>query len=242
VDKDHSGTVGFPEHILLVARIREEMKKRRHDETLQLFKNYDKDNSGNLSMQECSSLFAEMGMLPKCQVGQDEIKRLLDEADEDGSGELNFEEFQTLTELVAEKLRALARSRELEFGATLNFSKRQVNEYRDAFWKLDQDGSGELGINELRTVMNLLQRKVSGDELRALFDEVDQDGSGFIDFTEFLSLMHVYQVTEQEELPEVDLQDKTQSAAKRQSVQPNRQSILAASKEYQHATKCPAPH
>jgi len=192
-DVDNTGTISFPEHIKLVADIRKEMKERRKEETLELFKGYDKDNSGQLSMQECSALFAEMGMLPKCQVGQDEIKRLLDEADEDGSGELDFEEFQTLTELVAEKLRALARAREMEFGAKLNFSKKQVNEFRDAFWNIDSEGSGELGINELRTVMNLLHQKVSGDELRELFDEVDQDGSGCIDFTEFLTLMHRYQ-------------------------------------------------
>lgn len=199
VSKDGNDSVNFDEFLHLVKQLREEMKLRRREEVWAIFRSYDKDNSGQLSMAEVSMLFTDMGLLPKCQVGQDEIKRLLEESDDDGSGELNFEEFQHLVELVTEKLRALTRVRELELGIDLGYTKKQIIDFRDAFWQLDDEGTGALGIVDLRRIMTMLRVRISGDELRDLFAEVDNDESGCIDFSEFLRLMHMLEEQRQEQ-------------------------------------------
>merc|ERR1712070_680521 len=137
-----------------------------------------------------------MGLAPTCRQGQDEIKRLIHDCDEDGSGELNLEEFQHLTQLVSEKLRSLVRFREMELGISLNFSHQQIRAFRDSFWEIDQDGNGQLDMEELRSLMQLMRQRIDGDHLNMLMAKIDGDHNGFVDFSEFLKLIHGIQSLE----------------------------------------------
>merc|ERR1711957_218096 len=99
-------------------------------------------------------------------------------------------EFQHLVQFVSEKLRSITRFREAELGASLNLSEQEVREYRDLFWEIDKDGNGHLDLQELRSLMEMLRQRITGDDLRLLMQKVDIDNNGLMDFSEFLRLIH----------------------------------------------------
>jgi Ca2+-binding EF-hand superfamily protein len=187
---EKDGTLTFEEFLVVIYDIREKAKECNGAFTEAEFHRFDKDRSGQLSVQEVSVLFQEMGLAPTCRQGQDEIKRLIHECDEDHSGELNLEEFQHLAQLVSEKLRSITRFREMELGFSFKFTHQQIRDYRDFFWQIDKDGNGQLDLEELRTLMEKMRQRIDGDHLRMLFDKIDHDRNGFVDFSEFLQLLH----------------------------------------------------
>jgi calmodulin len=64
-----------------------------------------------------------------------------------------------------------------------------LDEYRKAFHLFDTDGSGEIDVGELGTVMKALGHETSQEELDRMLTVADADGSGDIDFNEFISIM-----------------------------------------------------
>eukprot|EP00929_Paragymnodinium_shiwhaense_P108366 TRINITY_DN74687_c0_g1_i1.p1 TRINITY_DN74687_c0_g1~~TRINITY_DN74687_c0_g1_i1.p1 ORF type:complete len:894 (-),score=176.62 TRINITY_DN74687_c0_g1_i1:177-2858(-) len=183
------GEWNFSTFICKFHEMREELKKRRHDFTMMLFSKFDKDGDGELSMVEVSNMLAEMGLSPTTTSEQNEIRHLVDLADGDGSGYITYKECQHLAQLVMERMRGMARAREMDVGVRLGFTPQRIREFRDAFWQLDDQGSGNLDIHGLRRAMRLLKQRINGDQLRSLFAKVDIDGNGFVDFCEFLKLM-----------------------------------------------------
>ena len=60
-------------------------------------------------------------------------------------------------------------------------------EVRVAFEKYDEDGSGSIDADELRTLLEMeLHESVSKEQLAAAVEEIDTDGDGMIEFEEFL--------------------------------------------------------
>ncbi|XP_066336426.1 calmodulin-like isoform X2 [Miscanthus floridulus] len=68
-------------------------------------------------------------------------------------------------------------------------TKKQIEEFREAFSLFDKDGDGTITTKELGTVMRSLGQSPTEEELQGMVDEVDADGSGAIDFQEFLTLL-----------------------------------------------------
>jgi len=54
-----------------------------------LFREFDKDNSGNIDRAELDQVFDELGK----DFSDDELQRMISLADKDASGTLNYEEF-----------------------------------------------------------------------------------------------------------------------------------------------------
>ena len=69
------------------------------------------------------------------------------------------------------------------------FKEEQIENYKEAFLEYDMDGSGNISIKELGTVMRTLGENPTEDELQDLINKFDEDGNGTIEFTEFLCLM-----------------------------------------------------
>ena len=69
------------------------------------------------------------------------------------------------------------------------FSEEQVAELKEAFNLFDQDGGGDIDVEELGTVMRALGEHPTEEELQEAVDEVDADGDGTVDFPEFLAMM-----------------------------------------------------
>jgi len=189
LDADGESLWDFPTFICKYHYMREELKKHRHESTWAIFRRNDQDGDGELSMLEVSNMLAALGLTPKTHEEQHEIKELVDLADDDGSGLITYEEFQHLAQLVMERIRNMQRRVEMTEGLALDFTREKVREFRDAFWLLDETGSGFLDITGLRKSMRMLRQRIDGDALRALFTAIDHDNSGHIDFIEFLRLM-----------------------------------------------------
>lgn len=56
---------------------------------------------------------------------------------------------------------------------------------RVAFDRLDDDGSGELDIDEIGQLMEQIGRKLNERQLKKMMKEIDTDGSGLVDFDEY---------------------------------------------------------
>merc|ERR1712243_494431 len=63
-----------------------------------------------------------------------------------------------------------------------------VADFKDAFERIDKEGTGEIPTSELGSVMRMLGHQLKPDQLQECIEEVDGDGSGFVDFEEFLVL------------------------------------------------------
>lgn len=69
------------------------------------------------------------------------------------------------------------------------FTEQQVAEFRAAFNTFDTDGSGDLSIPEITTVIQAQGVQLSAEELMEIIDDIDVDGNGTVDFQEFLFAM-----------------------------------------------------
>ncbi|WAR19090.1 CALM4-like protein [Mya arenaria] len=125
------------------------------------FSNYDSDQSGGISMQECKRLLQYVGLNPT----EDEVQQFMKKADTNENDEVDFENFY-------------------EFVTTL---PDPTGELRAAFDKYDRNGDGYIDKQELRAILQNGQN-CTQEELENLFKLVDENGDGKIEYEEFLRL------------------------------------------------------
>ena len=74
--------------------------------------------------------------------------------------------------------------------ATLNRSKMLSKDKLEAAFKaFDKDGSGKIGIDELKDMLEKNDRLAEDSEWHEVIKEADMNGDGEIDFIEFKDLM-----------------------------------------------------
>lgn len=113
---------------------------------------------------------------------EDEIKQILSKPDLDGNGEIEFNEFV----VVIKKLLTLA---DMESSSEDEEKKAEAEAVFNAF---DEDGSGEISVNELKKALETLGQNPTDKEIQQLIKEADEDGSGEIDKDEFVALVGIY--------------------------------------------------
>merc|ERR1712224_1045979 len=188
-DTDHNAQVTFMEFLHLIRGIRRLSSARCQRDLQKLYKRFDKDGSGSMSLAECSRLLEHVGLSPKTQQEQRHIGVLLEAIDEDGNGELDFEEFAHLCQRVREMLQLIVHHKELQVAKDLKITIAQLQEYKLVFEYMDANGTGQLSLESVREMVDSLHINISGDDLHEIFTQVDEDESGFIEFTEFLKLI-----------------------------------------------------
>ena len=67
--------------------------------------------------------------------------------------------------------------------------RRQIRELKKCFRSLDDDGSGSIGVEEIKGPLIGLGLVDSVEEVKQLVDLVDDDESGMIEFPEFLGII-----------------------------------------------------
>jgi Ca2+-binding EF-hand superfamily protein len=131
-------------------------------ELWQLFTIFDDDGSGAIAAQELGLVLKSLGQSPT----QTELREMIEEVDINRSGTIDFTEFQALM---------LAQQGDRQ-------SRLQL-----AFSVFDEDNSGRITVNEMRSVMS--QFGLTEQELNDMIQEVDHDGDAAIDFAEFCTLV-----------------------------------------------------
>merc|ERR1712054_273620 len=122
----------------------------------EMFKTFDKDNSGTITMQEMAD------GLRKLQkdggIAEAEVKRIMDATDVDGDGTLSYDEF----------IAATIHQNKLESSANLF----------KAFNTFDTDSSGSISKEELLTALK--KYNMATDGVEELISECDANGDGQI--------------------------------------------------------------
>jgi Ca2+-binding EF-hand superfamily protein len=70
-----------------------------------------------------------------------------------------------------------------------NLTEEEIAKIKTQFLSLDEDGSGELSIDELSSILKDPKLKMTPEDVNHLMTEFDIDGSGTINVCEFLILM-----------------------------------------------------
>ena len=65
-------------------------------------------------------------------------------------------------------------------------------ELRECFALIDEDGSGAIDVDEMRTAFSFLGVAMSQREVEDMFAQVDEDKSGEIEFNEFIEVCILY--------------------------------------------------
>lgn len=138
----------------------EELKVLKQD-----FINLDKNGDGKVSRNELMEQYAKTMDEEEAKAT---VEKIMNEVDTNRSGDIDYTEFLT---------------------ACMNYnSVNSRSNLETAFRLFDKDGSGDITVEEIRTVLGsgqFLDMRVWDEIIR----EVDQNGDGVIDLKEFLVLM-----------------------------------------------------
>ena len=68
-------------------------------------------------------------------------------------------------------------------------SEKEVQKLKRAFLDLDEDGSGEISLSELKAILSDPTLRMNDSAIEQLLKDFDKDGSGGIDVSEFIMWM-----------------------------------------------------
>ncbi|XP_069114951.1 calmodulin-like [Argopecten irradians] len=130
------------------------------------FSLFDKKGDGTITTKELGTVMRSLGQNPT----DAELEDMVNEVDADGNGAIDFPEFLTML------------ARKMKDGDN-------EDELRETFKVFDRDGSGFIGVVELRRVMSDLGEKLTDEEVDEMIREADMDGDGQVNYEEFVSMM-----------------------------------------------------
>ena len=136
------------------------------NEYKEAFDMFDKDHSGNISIDELYQVMKNMGN----EISMEEIKSMVADLDEDNSGEIDFKEFITFCKRVE---------------TVENLTEEE--EVIRAFKTFDKDGSGTLSCSEFKHILCNLGDKFTEEEVMEIFNEADLNHDGELNYAEFVS-------------------------------------------------------
>ncbi|XP_062116410.1 calcium-dependent protein kinase 10-like [Humulus lupulus] len=130
-----------------------------------MFALMDSDKDGKVTFEELKTGLRKVGS----QLGEPEIKMLMEVADVDGNGVLDYGEFVAVT---------------------IHLQKMENDEhFKRAFMFFDKDGSGYIELNELREALADELGETDSMVLTEIMREVDTDKDGRISYEEFVAMM-----------------------------------------------------
>jgi len=141
------------------------LSKTKKEELAKVFKAFDKNGDGRLSMDEVKQGYLDhYGKV----VSDDEVEKMFKSVDSDNSGFIDYTEFVV---------------------AAINEQEMTTNEFLQAAFKMfDKDGNGFITPDEVKQVMNEQDSQFTDAELKQMFDYVDKDGDQQISYPEFVKM------------------------------------------------------
>ncbi|CAE7410041.1 CML12 [Symbiodinium pilosum] len=140
----------------------------------EVFRRFDKDNNGNLDLEEMSRVFRVLS--PSFNIR--EIKDLLDELDTGGDKRVSRPEFMAWLAKGGE------RAINVKKAILANTGLRWEQRIRQTFKKYDTDGEGLLDMEELSKALQNLG-SLTSEEVRNVCASLDASGDGNVSFDEF---------------------------------------------------------
>ncbi|KAK2411489.1 putative calcium-binding protein cml14 [Trifolium repens] len=147
------------------------MSKVKVDQLNQLreiFKRFDMDSDGSLTMLELAALIRSLGV----KLSGDEVQILVAKMDSNGNG---FVEFDELVGTIMPNI-----------NAEVLVNQEQLI---GVFKCFDRDGNGFISAAELAGAMAKMGQPLTYKELIEMIKEADMDGDGVISFSEFATIM-----------------------------------------------------
>lgn len=143
------------------------MSKSERDDLSKVFRAFDKNGDGKLSMEEVKEGYCEhYGKIMSDQ----EVEEMFNSVDTDRSGFIDYTEFV----VAATNQNALTSQEKLQA----------------AFRMFDKDGSGRISPEEIREVLCFGDSgSISVEAVDAIIKQVDENGDGEIEFEEFVAMM-----------------------------------------------------
>ena len=143
------------------------LSKTERDGLAKVFKAFDKNGDGKLSMQEVKEGYLEhYGKV----MSDEEVETMFNAVDTDKSGFIDYSEFVV---------------------AAMKEDQLTTNEKLQAAFKMfDKDGSGIISPEEIKDVLSFGNANaLSKEAIEAIVKQVDENGDGEISFDEFVDMM-----------------------------------------------------
>lgn len=142
------------------------LSKSEKDNLARVFKAFDKNGDGKLSMEEVKEGYLEhYGR----SMGDEEVERMFRAVDTDNSGFIDYSEFVV---------------------AAMNEKNLTTNEKLEAAFKMfDKDGSGSISADEIKKVLGQGQNALNTKVIDEIMNQVDENGDGEISYDEFVTMM-----------------------------------------------------
>lgn len=181
VDSDGGGSIEFEEFLMLVGKqMAEEKVLTPLEQARQAFDMFDTDHGGTIDATELGAALRAMGQ----NVSEEEVKKMLAEVDDDGTGEIEFEEFCDLMGIEPPKKVKIDEPLSLKGASKAPAKKVEVTDYKavltedeikemkEVFEIFDEDGGGNISVEELGKMMEGLGKPMSEEELRKMISSV----------------------------------------------------------------------
>lgn len=104
-------------------------------------------------------------------------------------GNARFERLENMFDLEPLTIESIDSDEALVMKCGVMMTKRQVKEYQAKFNSLDTDHSGEIGVDEIETLLKDMGLNPPREFVEAKVAEIDKDGTGDISLDEFCALM-----------------------------------------------------
>eukprot|EP00762_Andalucia_godoyi_P008107 ANDGO_02218.mRNA.1 Caltractin len=184
----------------------------KNQKLARIFTDMDTDGSGSLDASELDRALGKMGI----DLDREQLKGLMWILDVSGDGQVDYREFLSVLsddalpkspvrkeraneeadQVASSIVIASAQSRRLnDIRSKIRDKISQIQSLRsgfvvrDAFLKLDSDGSGTLSRNEFRRFCRSVNLELTIPDVEALMNALDTDKSGEIDYDEFAAFM-----------------------------------------------------
>ncbi len=144
----------------------DEINSARLKEYRDAFDMFDRDRDGVVTSRELASVIKSVIR----DIGDVEIKQMIQEVDIDGNGVIDFEEFVVMMN---------RRNKETD----------AEDDVINAFRVFDSDADGIISSTELRHIMTTLGDKLNDAEVDEMIREADVDNNGLIYYEEFVRMM-----------------------------------------------------
>eukprot|EP00930_Biecheleria_cincta_P041806 TRINITY_DN28715_c0_g1_i1.p1 TRINITY_DN28715_c0_g1~~TRINITY_DN28715_c0_g1_i1.p1 ORF type:complete len:797 (-),score=149.93 TRINITY_DN28715_c0_g1_i1:55-2445(-) len=200
----------FPSVLHMVFEARRRCKEDMADELAAKFNTYDRDKSGELSMQEVYQILSEFNMLPKTKLEQRELGRVIEQLDADGSGTFELEEFHSLWQKMSEHVRLSKRQLEHQAGLDQGISPERLAILRRNFMDCVPSKGGVVPQITLLQNMSKVRQSLSivdmdEEDLKAHTRQVQACPDSRIDYKTFVDVVkHVLLDNETKEVVEDD--------------------------------------